>query len=352
MILDPLLDLFRGRTITVPPMDGAFRPDTRLDEAPVLAELPEPDNLAVLKDGLVASSGNAVFSIGEGGEPRVLETYPAPVTALAVSPADEIAVGLETGMLTIGSAAVGLPDAVRCITALAYGADGTLWLANGSSACSPGAWAADLLRKAASGSLWKREAGESSFRQVAGGLAFPNGLLADGDGIVASEAWRHRLIRVGGAGVRAATAADHLPGYPARLSRGADGGVWLCLFAPRNRLVEFVLREERYRQDMLRDVPPAYWIAPAFSSGRDFLEPLQCGGIKTMGVHKPWSPSRSYGMVVRLDAGLMPVSSLHSRADGRRHGTCSAVEHRGRLVVASRGGGCLVTVDNAAAGGS
>ena len=28
MILDPVLDLFRGRAVTIPPMDGAFRPNT------------------------------------------------------------------------------------------------------------------------------------------------------------------------------------------------------------------------------------------------------------------------------------------------------------------------------------
>ena len=39
MILDPILDIFRGKAITIPPLDGAFRPNTRLDDAPVLAEL-------------------------------------------------------------------------------------------------------------------------------------------------------------------------------------------------------------------------------------------------------------------------------------------------------------------------
>src|ERR1700709_2445209 len=101
MIFDPILDLFRGRTITIPPMDGAFRPDTRLDDAPVLAELPEPDNLPLLDGGPVASSGNAAFSIKDPAEPTVLQSFAAPITALAVSPSGEIAVGLETGVLTV-----------------------------------------------------------------------------------------------------------------------------------------------------------------------------------------------------------------------------------------------------------
>ena len=45
-----------------------------------------------------------------------------------------------------------------------------------------------------------------------------------------------------------------------------------------------------------------------------------------MGIHKPWAPSRSYGLVVRLDAAMRPVASFHSRANGHRHGVTSAIE--------------------------
>ena len=83
-------------------------------------------------------------------------------------------------------------------------------------------------------------------------------------------------------------------------------------------------------------------IRDRLSSGRDFREPLQGGSIKSMGILKPWAPTRSYGLVVRLDAGFAPVSSLHSRADGRRHGITSALEWRGELWLASRGGDELV----------
>jgi hypothetical protein len=34
-----------------------------------------------------------------------------------------------------------------------------------------------------------------------------------------------------------------LPAYPGRIAPAPDGGFWLALFAPRNQLVEFVLRE-------------------------------------------------------------------------------------------------------------
>lgn len=345
MIFDPLLDLLRGKAVTIPPMDGAFRPNTALDDAAPAVALPAPDHLAVDGGGrLLVSSGNTVFAVA-GTALETVSAFDAPVTALAVSPAGELTVALETGGLTIGGRAADLPAAVGCITAMAYAPDGALVLANGSAERKPSEWVADLMEKRASGSLWRREAAGGPFRSIADGLAFPFGVQPDGDTLVVSESWRHRLLRIDPGSGRRAVLVGLLPGYPARLSPAAGGGAWLAVFAPRNRLVEFVLQEEAYRRDMLDQVAPDHWIAPALSSGRSFLEPLQCGGIRTMGVHKPWSPSRSYGMVVRLDRDWRPACSLHSRADGSRHGITSAVEHEGRLVAASKGGDCLVCVD-------
>ncbi|TPI20827.1 hypothetical protein [Mesorhizobium sp. B4-1-1] len=350
MILDPILDVFRGKAVTIPPLDGAFRPNTRLDDAPAFAALNEPDNLAIADSRLMVCSGNAVYAIAAGVDPGVVETFASPVTALAVSPSGELTIGLESGKLIIDGKEVVLPGDVRSITALAYGEDGTLWLANGSAEHAPSQWAADLMKKGVSGSLWKCGPGAIGFQKVAGDIAFPYGLHPVGGNVVVSESWRHQLVRFDGATGNRSTVLTHLPGYPARLSPASDGGAWLTLFAPRNRLIEFVLQETHYRQDMLEQVPPAYWIAPALASNRSFLEPLQCGGIRTMGIHKPWSPSRSYGLVVKLDKDMQPQFSLHSRANGKRHGICSVAEKDGRLFVASKGGDCVLALDVASGG--
>jgi hypothetical protein len=342
--------MFRGKAVTIPPLDGAFRPNTRLDDAPAFAGLTEPDNLVASGGGLLASSGNAVYSLADGAEPKIVETFPSPVTALALSPSGELTVGLESGKLLVAGKEVSLPAEIRCITALAYAEDGALWLANGSAEHAPSQWAADLMKKGASGSLWKRDAAGGEFRKVAGDLAFAYGLHPVGRDVLVSESWRHQLVRFDGTTGNRSTVLTHLPGYPARLAPSADGGAWLTLFAPRNRLIEFVLQETHYRQDMIDQVPPAYWIAPALASSRSFLEPLQCGGIRTMGIHKPWSPSRSYGLVVRLDQNMQPQFSLHSRANGTRHGICSVAEKDGRLFIASRGGDCVLAVDIAPGG--
>ncbi|UDL89583.1 hypothetical protein LGH82_31795 [Mesorhizobium sp. PAMC28654] len=350
MILDPILDMFRGKAVTIPPLDGAFRPNTRLDDAPAFASLAEPDNLLVANGRLLASSGNVIYAIKAGAEPAVVETFSSSVTALVLSPSSELVVGIESGKLLIAGKEVSLPAGISCITALAYADDGALWLANGSAEHAPSQWTADLMKKGASGSLWRCGPAEIRFQKIAGDIAFPYGLHPMGRDVLVSESWRHQLVRFDGATGNRSTVLTHLPGYPARLSPASDGGAWLSLFAPRNRLIEFVLQETQYRQDMIDQVPPAYWIAPALASNRSFLEPLQCGGIRTMGIHKPWSPSRSYGLVVRLDPKMQPQFSLHSRANGTRHGICSVAEKDGRLFIASRGGDRVLAVDLASGG--
>jgi hypothetical protein len=96
---------------------------------------------------------------------------------------------------------------------------------------------------------------------------------------------------------------------------------------------------------MMREIDPSHWIVPSLSASRSFLEPLQNGAVRSMGIHKPWSPSRSYGLVVELDAAFQPVASYHSRANGTRHGITSAVLHDGGILAASQGGDCIVRIE-------
>lgn len=327
------VDGFFGRgeaAVTVPPLDGALRPNRRLDEAPERLALEGVDCLAVAGGQLYASAGSAVWLPGPDGwaEHR---RYEAPVNALAEH-SGGLAVALADGSVRIEGGtfdgqhhATGLP----CITALA--AEGDALLATNGSDRHTG-WQHDLLERGASGSLW-RIGPDGAKTRLAGNLAWPAGVAADPAGPVVAEAWRHRLIRTDGTVLHA-----DLPGYPGRLSRGADGW-WLAMFAPRSQLVEFVLREPGYRKRMMAEVPQPYWVAPKLRAGRSFYESLQGGGVKQLGMLKPWAPTLSAGLCVRLDGGFQPRSSLQSRADGATHGVTSAAEHAGKLYVAARGDG-------------
>jgi hypothetical protein len=349
VIFDPIVDLFRGKAVTIPPMDGALRPNTVLDECHAVAEIESADNLCFDGDRVLFSSGRDVFALpGPGAaKPVSFARYDATVTALAAESGLR-ATALDDGNVIIEQGnrkqSFGAPDGFACPTALAFADSSTLLVCHGSSRHRATDWVVDLMEKNATGSIWKIDIASGAQACLARDLAFPYGAIVTPGGLVISEAWRHRLILISPTGGRPQPILSKLPGYPSRLGAAADGGAWLALFAPRNRLIEFVLLEDDYRADMMREISRDHWIAPALASSASFLEPLQCGGVKTMGIHKPWSPSRSYGLVVRLDRDMRPVASFHSRADGTRHGVTSVVEARGRLFASAKGGRTILSI--------
>jgi hypothetical protein len=354
-MLGPVLDFFRGKAVTIPPMDGPLRPNARLDEAAAVLEIAEPDNLCFDGRRILFSAGSRVLALPEawGEEPEAISAFDAPVAALAAAPTGDLAVALDDGRLFFGGRDLPAPGGFRCPTALAFAGPDALLICQGSASHRPSDWVVDLMEEGASGSLWRIDLKSGAATRLADGLAFPYGVLApeaNGD-IFLTESWRHRVVRLSAGGGAPVPVLAKLPGYPARLTPAENGGAWLSLFAPRNRLIEFILEEGAYRRDMMAEVPRACWIAPALSSGASFLEPLQCGGVKTMGIHKPWSPSRSYGLILRLDGAMRPVESLHSRADGRRHGITSVVEAAGRRLAAAKGGGAILDIGAEAAEG-
>jgi hypothetical protein len=360
MIFDPILDIFRGKAVTIPPMDGALKPNNALEEAAVLLEADAPDNLCGNGEYLFYSTGGEVIGIKAGADAKTGEvaSFDVPVTALAALPGGPLAIGLDDGRLVLLSDNGDLrelapPAGLKCPTALAFDGASTLYVCQGSARHKPSDWVVDLMEKGSSGSLWRYDLATGKPDCIAQGLAFPYGVLArKGEhGVVVSEAWRHRLVGFSGKGAASpAPILGKIAGYPARLSAAADGGAWLALFAPRNRLIEFTLLEDSYRADMMREMPRQFWIAPALSPQASFLEPLQAGGVKTMGVHKPWSPSRSYGLAVKLDAQLRPEASYHSRANGRRHGITAISEFGGRTLVAAKGGNVILDLGATPAG--
>ncbi|MGH6643784.1 MAG: hypothetical protein ACRED3_13925 [Bradyrhizobium sp.] len=347
------MDRWLGRgeaSITTPPMDGAFRPNDLLDSASTVVEMPAPDCLAATSRGIVVSSGHSLFSVdAPGGSPAA--SFDAEISALAGLPDGGAAVGLSDGRITFvggqhDGKTIEIGPEARCITALAPAPDGSLFVANGSASNGPAAWKRDLMEKNATGSVWRIEPAGRDHQQLGGNLAYPYGLLVEPGSVVVSESWRSSLTRIApGATGGNERVLQHLPAYPSRLARGVDGGIWLALFAPRSQLVEFVLSEDRYRRRMISEINADHWVAPCLRGGRSPKEPTQQGGMKQLGMLKPWSPSWSYGLVVRCDERCKPIASFHSRADGHVHGVTALCEKAGRLLVAAKGSGCIVSLD-------
>jgi hypothetical protein len=339
----------------VPMMDGPLKPNTALDEAPVVLRLPEIDNLAATPDGLIGAQGAGLLRLraaGDALEATEARTFSSAITCLASDAADALAIGLDgQGIAIQGGRHDGLQikalngAVLRSPSAVLFLDPDTLIVANGSAEFMMADWKRDLMNRRATGGVWRVALDNLQDAAALGrNLAFPYGLAQGPDGtILASEAWRHRVVALDGGKPRAVL--SELPAYPARIAAASGGGYWLALFAPRNQLVEFVLREEEYRRRMVATIDPAYWIAPSLSSGASFLEPIQGGARKKLNMLKPWSPSWSYGLVVRCDANMRPLESFHSRADGAFHGVTSLAEQNGWLFLGAKGSGAIARLN-------
>jgi hypothetical protein len=336
-------------------MDGPFKPNDYLERAASVADVPRADNIVGYGDAALLSSGNRILSLSVRGELSVHSEHEAPVTCLAVSPAGDLAVGLDgVGIKIAGDGRDGSmlralgPRMLNCPTSAVFLDRDKLVVSNGSARFTASEWRHDFIHRGATGTISKVELSSGTSTILADGLAYPSGLCvrhaASGDLLVA-EAWRHRIIGISSqARIPPKTGLGGLPGYPGRMCPAASGGYWLAAFAVRSQLQEFVLRENRFRRQMIEEVEPAYWIAPTLSSKHSFKEPLQAGGVIRLGIHKPWAPTRSYGLILRLDENLSPLWSCHSRADGKRHGITSLAEVNGALLATSKGKGEVIKI--------
>ncbi|WP_158814768.1 strictosidine synthase [Methylocapsa sp. S129] len=355
-LLSRLADRWRGSgaySLTTPPMDGALRPNQLIESADLATAAGAPDNLVVQGDRVLFTSGRAILALGDAcGSPVPAGEAPAEIACMAAAVDGSLALGLVDGRILLrGGVHDGLElrtcgdRPVLCPTALLFEDTDTLLVCLGSQDNRPDAWKADLMERRATGSIWRVHLGRREASCLADALAFPYGVMRVGNGdLVVSESWRSQLVAIAPNGGSRPALLD-LPGYPARIVVRPDGaGAWIAIFAPRSQLIEFVLRERRYCERMMREMPPDLWVAPSLHAPESFLEPLQGGALKQLGILKPWAPTRSYGLVVQLDANLRPVSSFHSRADGRRHGVTSCVEVGGRLIATSKGGDAIVAI--------
>jgi hypothetical protein len=347
------IDVFLGRgeaAITVPPLDGALRPNHLLDDARVRIACEQPDCLVVSNDRILVSSGPRLQRI-ENGEVVTEATLSDDIACLAVAPDGGVVAGLVDGQITfLGGRRSGQSfapaDGMHCLTAMTVSGD-TLVVCNGSATNPPSQWRRDLIERNATGSVWRIDLASGKSEKILSALAYPSGVIAIGDDLVLAESWKHRLLRYNAVRKMGEEILGDLPGYPGRLTQSADGGYWLSVFAPRSQLVEFVLHEPGFRKRMMAEVEPDYWVSPTLRAGQSFYEILQGGGVKHLGILKPWSPTRSFGLLAHLDHDFQPDESYQSRADGRTHGVTCAVEHGGKVYAAARGDNVIVTLERA-----
>ena len=205
-----------------------------------------------------------------------------------------------------------------------------LWLTNGSAGIAPSDWAVDLMEKGAAARSGASTRAAALPPGSPTGWPFPFGLHR-------RRRRRDRQRKLAPSADPASTATRHASrcsrscrAIRRGLSPAADGGAWLALFAPRNRLIEFVLQEDDYRADMMREVPrESVDRAGACRRERSFLEPLQCGGVTHDGhpqamvadpLLRPGRPARS------PTCGRLPATTAAPTA--RATASPASVEHR------------------------
>lgn len=344
--LKTLRDKMLGRgdaAISIPTLDGACKPNRVLEDAPIIATLNAPEDLASDGTTLYATDGARVLRLDSDRfvEHKKLEST---ITALACLPGGGLAAAIDGCVVRIidgpgtGASWTGAGGKeFLAVNAIHATADRRLIVTDGSEKQPYERWCFDMMELGQTGRVVALDAeGAGNGRVLQDGLRYAFGCCVAENQIWVSETWKNRIIRAS-APTGEDVVSDWLPGYPCRINRAADGGWWLCAFAGRTHLVEFVLREPAYRKRMIEEVDPRYWIAPALSSGDDFFEPLQGAHVKTRGILKPYAPPRSYGLVIKLDASGTPAWSYQSRLDGKNHGAVAAVECGGSLYVLAKG---------------
>jgi len=344
------IDRFRGfgdHALSIPSLDGAFRPNEILENAKVCVALKSPDNIVQANGQIYLSSGGDLFKL-TGDQLETVETGSAPITAMAGAPDGRLAVARSGGSIIIldtdkKDRHIDALNTHGDVTALCFLPEGDIAATIGAAGTKASDWRQDVMSRGHSGSVWRLSEGGAA-QMIADGLAYPNGVAPHGqDGLIVSLAWETALVSISD-GNRPVYVLQNLPGYPSRIVAAHDGGYWLSIFAPLNQLVEFVLRENKYRKRMMAELAPEYWICPSLTPASSPLEVMQDGAQKIGGSIKPWAPSLSYGLVVRIDENLLPQYSYHSRSNGQRHGITSLVDTDKALLVTTHGGAAVLNL--------
>ncbi|MCW2762432.1 MAG: hypothetical protein JWR85_2633 [Marmoricola sp.] len=328
----------------IPSLDGGLTPNDALEGfASVVSLADSEDVVADSGTAVLVTAGRALWRVDvRSGSLERLASFTGKAMGLARRGDDVLVCVAGLGLVKVTGSGEVVPVATapdtpshRNLTSVTtLGED--IYVTRGSTEHTAEEWPRDLMTKGATGALLRVEPG-GGLTTVADGIAWAYGACALEDGIAVTESWAHRVLLYAPSTGKTRVLRDRLPGYPARLHPSSGGGLWLAMISLRTYLVEFVLREDAFRERMIEEIPMEDWIRPAVRTTNTVREPLQLGGVRHLGQTKPWAPARSYGLVAELDVRGEFLRSYHSRPGGRRHGTTAAVESAEGLTVLSAG---------------
>lgn len=358
--VDDFLRPSRAEDRSIPVLDGGLSPNDALDGFTSLwAETgSEPDDVVAVGHWVLVSADSRIHVVDpNSGAVASTHTFDAPVGAMATdgkttvyvcqisAPVQRLTVRTD-GTLSVGETVGGV---LSCPTDAAL-IGGRLFVSEGSQVHGPDEWRRDLMTKGHSGRVVEVTLADSASppRVVFDGLAWAGGIEVDptdSTSLLVTETWRHRVVRGPIEGGPVVQVGGLLPGYPARLAAGPGSEVLVSFLSLRTHLVEFVLREDEYRAEMVNTIDPEYWISPTLRLDGERWEPLQIGSMKHLNVTKPWAPPRAYGLVARMESDGTFTGSWHARVGSPRSGVTGVTVSGSRLVVACRGGRLVLTSD-------
>ena len=335
-------------------MDGPLRPNALLDAARVALALPDVDNLTLHRAALVCSSGQEICCVSprESARPRSRSVALSSAGELhrRADPDGSLAVGLDGhGVLIVeGPHAGRMINAaggrgLTCPTAALFLDADRLVVASGvgdhdrrrletrphGARRERGVWPIDLPRRCR-----RRSCSPKALLSQAALRRACDGRLLVSESLAASACVALDLREA----ARPSRSLSDLPAYPGRIARAHDGGFWLALFAPRNQLVEFVLREDDYRRRMIDDSRSGLLDCagaverrelPRADPGRGAQEAQHAEALVAELVLRAGRPLQTTAM--------RPLASFHSRADGAVHGVTVAAARSARRSTSPQG---------------
>lgn len=327
-------------------LEGVLGPNGRLDAVEGM-RVEAPDAVCVSTDGrLLFSSGKRVMALRAWGrEPETFAAFAASVTALSQSPGGLVAVGLAGGGVAVldasGKSIDGwlLPGGrLASVADCAFNSEDELLLVDCGYGANDHVLAQAAWDDEARGQLVAlRRSGET--RIITPGLHSPMGVAFDAQGgALVSLLERASIVDASGK-VR----QSGYPGYLGRLRKTPTGYALACL-SRRDPLIEFLKTERGFIAEMKAKIAPRHWIAPRANPEFSHDFPIELGATRLFGEVKPWAPSFSYGLLIEMDEGLMPVSSAQSRANGLRHAICDVTAWNGDLIAVSKASGEILNL--------
>ena len=168
-------DNFRGAgesAVTVPPMDGALRPNRLLEEAPVLIDITAPEDIATNGQRTFIAAGRQVLSLDVAAKATIVaHDYASDITAIALSPNGVLAVALVDGEIRIEAGEARDLPKIGCVTAMTFVSETELAITQGSSGHSAAEWKHDLMLRGATGSVQRIDLKTGAVKRVADRLA-------------------------------------------------------------------------------------------------------------------------------------------------------------------------------------